>query len=237
MRLGRAAARAHTHAAEETLLLFESTQTRAYYKVVPRLALHCTALHFCGRSVCVLAAERRAGFQNGLYNSRFLPHMKRILCLRGPQHRRCIVADSPSYYHQLFRLWVWSSLTTQRWIFQPTWTSADGRRRLRMDHTLWRTPEKCTADGLRSADTPTSQLWEPLLHQVPATRLAILSPEFSIAAAELWWTLVEQLEREGETAHIKRRRDGTCAKHRDGSFAHTVGTGGAEEVRSRSRLP
>jgi hypothetical protein len=44
VRLGRAAARAHTRAAEETLLLFESTQTRAYYKVTPRLALHCTAL-------------------------------------------------------------------------------------------------------------------------------------------------------------------------------------------------
>jgi hypothetical protein len=69
---------------------------------------------------------------------------------------------------------------------------------------------------------------------VPASRLAILSPEFSIAAAELWWTLVEQLEREGEAAHIKRRRDGTCAKHRDGSFAHTES--GVEEVRSRRLL-
>jgi hypothetical protein len=93
-----------------------------------------------------------------------------------------------------------------------------------------------TADGWHSARTPPSQLWEPLLRQVPASRLAILSPEFSIAAAELWWTLVEQLEREGEAAHIKRRRDGTCAKHRDGSFAHTTGTGDTEEVRSRSRL-
>jgi len=40
VRLGRAAARAHSRAAEETLLLFESTQTRAYYKVTPRTALH-----------------------------------------------------------------------------------------------------------------------------------------------------------------------------------------------------
>lgn len=64
---------------------------------------------------------------------------------------------------------------------------------------------------------------------MPASRLAVLSPEFSIAAAELWWTLVEKLESQGQAAHIKRRRDGTCAKHRDGTFAHAVAAG--EEVR------
>ena len=31
---------------------------------------------------------------------------------------------------------------------------------------------------------------------------------------------MSQLAASGQTAHVKRRSDGTCAKHKDGTFAH-----------------
>lgn len=64
------------------------------------------------------------------------------------------------------------------------------------------------------------RLWEPLLKRFPAQRLAILSPEFVTSASELWWLMLEELAAEGLSSNVKRRSDGTCAKHKDGSFAH-----------------
>lgn len=66
------------------------------------------------------------------------------------------------------------------------------------------------------------RLWEPLLRHVPATRVAILSPDFVTAASEMWWILLDQLQQEGSSAGIVRRKDGTCARHKDGSFSHSA---------------
>eukprot|EP00854_Cymbomonas_tetramitiformis_P021552 gene21552-25920_t len=58
------------------------------------------------------------------------------------------------------------------------------------------------------------RLWEPLLRHVPATRVAILSPDFVTAASEMWWILLDELQQEGASAGIVRRKDGTCARHK-----------------------
>jgi hypothetical protein len=37
---------------------------------------------------------------------------------------------------------------------------------------------------------------------------------------EMWWVMVDKLQALGMSTGVKRRSDGTCARHHDGTFSH-----------------
>ena len=69
-----------------------------------------------------------------------------------------------------------------------------------------------------------------VLNAIGKERLLVLSPGYVQKVLDIWWTLLEEHTKEIDHDYgIVRRGDGTCAKHKDGTFGHSKTTRDAVE--------
>jgi len=65
-----------------------------------------------------------------------------------------------------------------------------------------------------------AHLYPAMYRAVPPGQVLILSPDWAIAANELWMRMLAGFIELDILKAPKRRPDGRCARHRDGTFAH-----------------